>query len=131
MLYFSEIKNLKVRTDDGLYVGKLIDLVFTFTDVAQVTKLLIRSDILKESIHVPINDLVSFDENIIISKAYVNFDLQENELYVGKNLVDKQIIDIEGRKVVRVNDAVLEVRRNNNIYITGVDIGVSAIFRWF
>src|SRR3990167_10785649 len=131
MSYFSEIKNRKVYTDDGLFVGKLVDLVFTFTDVAQVTKLLVKSSALKNPVHVPVNDLISIENPITISKAYVDYELQENELYVGKNLIDKQIIDIEGRKVVRVNDAVIEVRRSKNIYITGVDIGAAAILRWF
>jgi CBS domain-containing protein len=132
MQYFSEVKNKKVLTDDGLYVGKLVDLVFTFTHVAQVTKLLVRSDVLKEAFHVPIENLLTInDDDIVISKAYVNYELEENELYVDKNLIDKQIIDIEGRKVVRVNDAVIQIKRSNNILITGVDIGLSAIFRWF
>lgn len=131
MQYFSEVKHKKVLTDDGLYVGKLVDLVFTFTHVAQVTKILVRSSDLKESIHIPIKDLISIGNVISISKSYLNEGLKENELYVEKNLVDKQIIDIQGRKVVRVNDAVIQFKHSNTIFITGVDIGISAILRWF
>ncbi len=131
MQYFSEVKNKRVLTDDGLFVGKLVDLVFTFTHVAQVTKILVRSSDLKESIHVPIKDLISIGNIVTISKSYLNEDLEENELYVEKNLVDKQIIDIQGRKVVRVNDAVIQFKHSNTIFITGVDIGISAILRWF
>lgn len=130
MLYFSEIKNKPVVTDDGVYVGKLKDLVFTFKDIAKVSKLLVQSDILHTALRIPVNDVVSFDDKVVISKGYVDFDLQENELYVGKNLIDKQIIDIEGRKVVRVNDAVIQIRRKKNIYITGVDIGLAGVLRW-
>lgn len=131
MPYFSEVKHKKVLTDDGLYVGKLVDLVFTFTHVAQVTKILVRSTDLKDPIHIPIRDLISVGKVVTITKSYLNESLKENELYVEKNLVDKQIIDIQGRKVVRVNDAVIQFKHSNTIFITGVDIGISAILRWF
>lgn len=130
MLYYSEVSNRKVYTEDGVYLGKINDIIFTFTDLPRVTKLRINSRPLKTEINVPVNDIVLFGDKIVLKKHYVNYNLQENEMYLGKNVVDKQIIDIEGKKVVRVNDAVLQVKGQKNIYITGVDIGILAILRW-
>jgi len=53
--------------------------------------------------------------------------LEENELFLVKNLLDKQIIDLKGNKVVRVNDVALQDKEK--LSIAGVDIGLLGIFR--
>jgi Mg/Co/Ni transporter MgtE len=45
-----------------------------------------------------------------------------------RNLLDKQIIDIKGNKMVRVNDVVIQEKEG--FYIVGVDIGFLGILRW-
>lgn len=50
---------------------------------------------------------------------------------MSKNLVDKQIIDIEGKKVVRVNDVLFQPKKTDQIFIAGVDTSLSGIARWF
>ncbi len=52
---------------------------------------------------------------------------EENELFVEKNLLDKQIIDIKGNKIVRVNDVILQDKPVFSV--TGVDIGILGILR--
>ncbi|MGH9683118.1 MAG: magnesium transporter MgtE N-terminal domain-containing protein [Candidatus Acidiferrales bacterium] len=59
---------------------------------------------------------------------------QANEawLAVGKDLLDQQIIDTNGRKVVRVNDIDLNEQRTNGnveLRITHVDIGLASAIR--
>ncbi len=49
-------------------------------------------------------------------------------MYLLKNIQDKQIIDLRGNKIVRVNDIVLQDK--DGFYITGVDIGILGILRW-
>ena len=60
------------------------------------------------------------------------FHPNEAWLAVGKDLLDQQIIDTNGRKVVRVNDIDLaEQRTNGNVEmrITQVDVGVKGAVR--
>ncbi len=130
MLYYSEIQNRMVYTEDGVSVGKLKDLIFTFEDVAKVSKLYVKSGSLHENVSVPVSDVALFGDKIVIKKGYTTEDITENEMYLGKNVVDKQIIDIEGKKVVRVNDALIQFQGQSKLYITGVDIGFLAIMRW-
>jgi sporulation protein YlmC with PRC-barrel domain len=59
---------------------------------------------------------------------------QPNEawLAVGKDLLDQQIIDIKGRKVVRVNDVDLAEQRSNGnmeLRVTQVDVGLPGAVR--
>jgi CBS domain-containing protein len=56
----------------------------------------------------------------------------EYVLRIERDLLDQQIIDAQGRKVVRVNDVTFEIRDNfgrDELAILEVDIGVRSIFR--
>jgi CBS domain-containing protein/sporulation protein YlmC with PRC-barrel domain len=55
----------------------------------------------------------------------------EYMLRIQRDLLDQQIIDVNGRKVVRVNDVTFEVRRDEreSLSLLEVDVGVRSIFR--
>jgi len=126
MIYFSQVLNKKVLTEDGIEVGKLDDLVFLSKEAPIVTKLLIKTKNKKRL--VSIDFLVKITKEIFIKKNYEETSLADNELYILRNLLDKQIIDITGNKVVRVNDVVLQ-KEKNQWYVLGVDVGVLGILR--
>lgn len=51
-----------------------------------------------------------------------------DELYLNKQILDHQIVDVEGRRVVRVND--IQVAFNKKEYVlTGVDVGNLGLLR--
>src|ERR1035437_9822786 len=56
----------------------------------------------------------------------------EYMLRIGRDLLDQQIIDVTGRKVVRVNDLTFEIQddgERDTLVVLEVDIGVRSIFR--
>ena len=56
----------------------------------------------------------------------------EYVLRIGRDLLDQQIIDVNGRKVVRVNDITFEHRAETNadvLNVLEVDIGIRSILR--
>src|SRR3990167_6866403 len=110
MLYFSELQNNRVLTKDGIYIGKLKDVIFRASDNPVVTKLVVKTDKNPEAI-IPIEDV-----------------RKKNELFLKKNLLDNQIIDISGDKIVRVNDVAIQDKPGYSI--AGVDIGLVGILRW-
>ena len=66
------------------------------------------------------------------SGALVPLQDQGNYLYLLQDLVDRQIIDINGRKVVRVNDVDLEWMGHGAVHllrVAEVEIGMSGAFR--
>jgi len=127
MLYFSEIKGKKVISEDHVLVGYLDDLIFQASEFPQLTKLIIRLPN-SQKIIIDIDALIKINHDIIIKKKYNLSKLGENELYLVKNLLDKQIIDIKGHKVIRVNDVVIQYKES--WYISGVDVGVLGLLRW-
>lgn len=51
-----------------------------------------------------------------------------NELYLNKQILDHQIVDVEGRRVVRVNDIQITFSKNEYV-LTGVDVGNLGLLR--
>lgn len=65
-------------------------------------------------------------------RALALYEPNESLLAVQKDLLDQQIIDISGRKVVRVNDVdLIEQRSNGNVELrlTQVDVGLPGAVR--
>lgn len=127
MIYFSEIKNKIVFTEDRIKVGNLDDLVFLSSSKPQITKLVILNEE-KEKEIVPIKYLIKINDFLTIKKNFEKAQLEENELFIMRNLLDKQIIDLKGSKIVRVNDVIIS--SNLPFTVIGVDVGISGILRW-
>ncbi|HVW84992.1 MAG TPA: CBS domain-containing protein [Bryobacteraceae bacterium] len=55
----------------------------------------------------------------------------EYMLRINRDLLDQQIIDVNGRKVVRVNDVTFEIRHGerDSLSVLEVDVGIRSIFR--
>jgi magnesium transporter len=68
--------------------------------------------------------------NLILKSALLTEDLplHQRELLLWKNVLDKQMVDVSGRKVVRVNDVVLGTI-DRTARVTGVAIGGAAVLR--
>jgi magnesium transporter len=52
----------------------------------------------------------------------------ENLLYLRKHLLDKQIVDVDGRKLVRVNDLVIDATASGT-HLVAVDVGMEGLLR--
>ncbi len=126
MIYFSEIQGKKVVTEDGIGVGRLDDFIFLATDNPLVTKIVIVNKD-RQKLIVSTDYIRKINAHIKIEKEYMTSYLEENELYLLKNLLDKQIIDIKGNKIVRVNDVAIQDK--DRLSIAGVDIGLFGLAR--
>jgi magnesium transporter len=135
MAFLSEILDRKITDLDGTLVGKLEDIV---------------ARELPESIH-PVIDGVMISQRgkrtLIPYKAVMSlfapaiplncrvdelpaYSATDDDIFLSRDVLDKQIIDTDGARVVRVNDVEL-VRVNGNLYVSNVDIGMSGILRRF
>ncbi|MFH0772734.1 MAG: CBS domain-containing protein [bacterium] len=132
MLYFSELDRKRVLTDDGIFIGYLDDLIFSLDSKPKVTKIVVDLKGIKTIINA--DAVHKFNTVVRIAKFYTQAELAENELYVKRNLLDKQVIDISGNKIVRANDVIIHEQINLSshsyeCYVSGVDIGLIGILR--
>ncbi len=128
MLYFSELKGKKVITQKGARLGRLVDLVFLASDQPLVTKLVVKGGE-NHRYTIPLAHLVKLNSVIVVTDTFAVETLVENELYIDKNILDQQILDLKGNKIVRVNDVAIQDKPV--LMIAGVDIGLIGILRWF
>ncbi|HLD24774.1 MAG TPA: PRC-barrel domain-containing protein, partial [Patescibacteria group bacterium] len=126
MLYFAELSGKRVVSADGSTIGRLTDFAFLATDQPLVTKL--RVDTKVGHILVPVSSVAAIKDVVTLTSGYETVGISENELSVRIHLLDQQIIDIKGNKVVRVNDVVIQDKPY--LVIAGVDVGILGIARW-
>jgi CBS domain-containing protein len=60
------------------------------------------------------------------------YALGERDVLLARNVMDKQIVDLEGRRLIRVQDVQL-ARTGTRLRVIGVDVSTSALLRrlWF
>lgn len=126
MLYLSQLLNKTIYFQDKPF-AKLIDLsVSENRPVPAVSKIVFKKNDKKLTIT---PSVISFENGRFILKTqdvpFLPYD--EKDFYLNEDLLDKQVIDIDGRRLVRVNDVLLE--SNGEMRAMGIDIGFSGILR--
>jgi magnesium transporter len=131
MLYLSQAIGRPVLDGNGEPIGKVADLLVAVGDrYPPVTGLVVETD--RRKIFLPWTSVASFDaagarlatSSIDIAK----FQQRPNEIRLKEDLMDKQIVDIDGRKVVRVNDLRLD-EIEGLLHVVAVDVGASGLLR--
>lgn len=126
MLYFAELSGKKVVTPEGVLIGKLVDVLFLGSGQPLVTKLVVKTSYTRHII--PITQVKTINGGIIVPAEYERAVMADNELSINTHLMDQQIIDIKGNKVIRVND--VAIQEKPYYIIAGVDVGLLGIARW-
>lgn len=126
MLYLSQLLNKRVYYK-GDYFGKVIDMaIFANRALPPVSKIEILHD--KKKITIPPQAIQIADGKIILTtNEFPQLPYDHKDLYLSEDLLDKQVIDVDGRRLVRVNDVVLE--NGQELKVAGIDIGFDGILR--
>jgi magnesium transporter len=130
-LFVSEILKKPVLDPKGDELGRVKDLMIVRGEpLPKVSSLIIERK--KKIYNLPWLDLNIFNKRIIsaniYSEALMLYDLNEEDLLLVRDILDKQIVDINGAKVVRVNDIKIEGYDTEAILIA-VDVGMRGIMR--
>ncbi|TAN37876.1 MAG: CBS domain-containing protein [Nitrospirae bacterium] len=130
-VFSSEIIKKPVLDPKGEELGKVKDLAIVKGDPLPVVSMLIIER-KKRFYRLPWADLNIFNKRIISSKIYRDslrsYEFSEDDLLMVRDILDKQIVDANGAKVVRVNDVKLEGYHDKAVLI-GVDVGMRGILR--
>ena len=129
MLYLSQAIGRPVLDANGEPLGKVDDLIVAVGDrYPPVTGLVVVTD--RRRIFLPWSHVARFDASgarlaggtIDITR----FEQRPNEIGLRTDLLDKQIVDIDGRKVVRVNDLGLD-DVDGKLHLVVVDVGAAGL----
>ncbi len=133
MPYVSELLGKPVADVDGVRIGHLDDLIaLSHGDVPHpiITAIVVKRS--RGNLIVPISDVVVLVAPAIpltkLIKDIQPYQPGERDVYLVRDVLDKQIIDTNGVRVVRVNDLEL-TRVNGDFYVANVDISGLGLMR--
>lgn len=131
--FFSKILHKNILSNPGSVIGKLYDVVLDFSSSkAVIVALEVKSGNRKT--------YFSADFFEVYNDGKENFSIKlntdelkvlpnpENGFFLGRNFLDKQIVDINGKKVERVNDVRMGYVQGKWT-ILAVDIGLRGLLR--
>ncbi len=132
MLFLSQLIGKPVLDRRGEPFGKVRDLIVALGErYPPVTGLVVRVTGGRE-IFLPWSDVQDVDTagaRLHTSSIDIaSFRQRPNEIRLWLDLQDKQIVDVEGRKIVRVNDIQLAPVRGR-LRLVAVDVGLAGILR--
>ena len=132
MLYLSQAIGRPVLDRDGDPIGKVADLIVALGGrYPPVTGLVVETD--RRRIFIPWASVAAFDTTAGARLSTDRLDMAKfhqrpNEITLKQDLLDKQIVDIDGRKVVRVNDLRLD-EIEGKLHLVAVDVGAAGLLR--
>jgi len=130
--YLSRILGNKIFSEDRKYIGKLQDLVAQING-GQPKVIAAKVKTGKDTKYI---DFSTFN----ISKEKGQYQLscrevkdkdipRENTFQLAHHILDKQIVDVNGRKVVRVNDIGCVLIKSGEAMVIAVDVGLEGLLR--
>jgi len=128
--FISELVGRKATIDD-LPIGKVADFIVNKPDdtFPHIDALVVKTAQGRRM--VPIEQVADIDRNGTVALTMTPKDPAPPDgetLYLVSDLLDKQIVDVDGRKVVRIND--IEIASTaGRLRVIAADVGVSGLLR--
>src|SRR5260370_39345740 len=133
LLFLAELLGLPVYDLKGRRIGRVRDsAVVPLIDPFRVDRYLIGAGSACTTVRHDQIQSISLEGINLIDEVLTPYHDDEYMLRIARDLLDQQIIDVNGHKVVRVNDVTFDVRRENShdiLRVLEVDVGIRSIFR--
>ena len=133
IVYLTELTGMRVDGPTGRRIGRIREVAIAPGEHARRvsrfllgggrTAFMVRHDQVRS---------ISAERVELADDRFVPYYPDEGLLLLGKDLLDQQIVDVNGRKVVRVNDVALRIvsiNRHDELWIEEVGVGLQGAFR--
>jgi len=134
MPYISQLVGRQVVDYDGEKIGEIKDVLAVLREGGIHHPLVVAIQVKsrKKEFFIPIADVIVLTSPVVPlnkkSSEIAEYTPGDQDLFLVRDILDKQIIDINGVRVVRVNDLEL-TRVNGEMYIANVDTSVQGLLR--
>lgn len=129
-LFVSELIGKFIVDRSGQKIGKVKDVWVTPKNPFPVVQgLIIRHA--GELKAIPWQDIYMLSQNVIalrVISSEVQFEKVSNDQFFTSRILDRQILDINGAKLVRVNDIKL-AGDSNGVHIVSIDVSIVGLLR--
>jgi len=132
MLYLSQILGKPIHSAEGEAMATIKDVIVRYGEVDYPPVIGLLARYRRRLFFIPRSQLKVFGPAGTKLRTDVldlrPFSRREGEILLGKDVLDKQLIDIDGKRVVRVNDVqLLEI---NGIWrVSGADVSLQGFLR--
>ena len=136
--YLSQILGMKIFSRDNEVIGRVLDLLVfsdpSFSDEpSRPNVVAVKTGSKSHPVYYSFSnfEIGRKKESIVIycsKKQYVEDETIAKYLPLKENILDQQIVDINGRKLVRVNDVRL-ASITSGTYVVAVDVGAEGLLR--
>jgi CBS domain-containing protein/sporulation protein YlmC with PRC-barrel domain len=131
-IFLSEIQKKPVWDTQGERVGRCVDVLVKGAEQSfPHVRALVLSDgpdaprfIAEEQVSLLRPSIILRSERTDLSP----YEPQGDELWLARQILDRQIVDVDGRRVVRVNDLQL-ARVGEHLCLVGADVGTMGLLR--
>ncbi len=134
LLFFTELVGMPVFDLTGRRIGRAKDAALVpLAHASRIDRVLVGGGEASLTVRYDQIRSIEFGKGISLSdEQLVPYREDEYTLRIGRDLLDQQIIDVTGRKVVRVNDITFEIRSEggrDTLFVLEVDVGIRSILR--
>ena len=132
IVYLTELTGMRVEAPNGLRIGRVREVALTPSEhPRRVSQFLIGR---RTRFKVRFDQVRTIDSEVIrlSDDRLVPYYPDDNLLLLSKDLLDQQIVDVNGRKVVRVNDIALRIEHvgdRDELWVHEVGVGLQGAFR--
>lgn len=141
LLIFSQLVGRPIVDARREKVARLVDLIvrinpeFSTSEETYPPLSGLVAHVARRDVWIPMSQIASFDEERAIGLVSANLSLErfvrrDGEILLGRDVLDKQLVDTQGRRVIRVNDLTLSIPEGSqNPRLVAVDISFRALSR--
>ena len=133
MLYFSQILNSRVEDSADHYIGRLKDVLIRAEPgvYSPLMFLLVRRG--RKEMFIPYSYVENLSKrDISVKTLFAKLELTVPKLsdftFLNRDVMDQQIVDVVGARVVRVNDLSLG-SLENKMHVLGIDVSGKGLLR--
>ena len=129
-MYLTEILGKNVYDKSSKKLGKVKDVTIKQTKkYPKITSLKVTS--LKNTYFIPSSEIHSVGNKIQLTHDIEDIEecqKDDKTIKLSRDILDRQVVDMEGHKLRRVNDVEISYKKGY-YFIIGVDIGTKGLFR--
>jgi len=133
IVYLTELTGMRVDGPNGRRIGRVREVAIAPSEHPhRVSRFLIGSGKTPFMVRYDQVKSISMDGIQLADDHFVPYYPDEGLLLLCKDLLDQQIVDVNGRKVVRVNDIALRIvaaSERDELWIQEVGVGLQGAFR--
>lgn len=130
-MYLTELLNKKVIDKNNENFGKIKDVIISSNKkYPKIEAIKIKAN--GENYFIPSSNIKNINKHEIILdlplEDIIQYPKQDSSIKLSRDILDRQVVDMEGSKIRRVNDVEITYKKGE-YYIIGVDIGINGLFR--